>query len=72
MKLEVSLFIMLEMLDISRWDIADIEKLPQTIRISFLALFNTTNEVGFEILKEQGFNVTPYIRKLVKFCLLIL
>nr|WNI01955.1 terpene synthase [Psidium guajava] len=56
---------------IERWDVTDIEKLPLTIRISFLALFNTTNEVGFEILKEQGFNATPYIRRMVRFCLFI-
>ncbi|XP_056158426.1 terpene synthase 10-like [Syzygium oleosum] len=50
---------------VERWDITDNEKLPQTIRISFLALFNTTNNVGLEILKEQGFNPIPYIRKMV-------
>lgn len=63
---------MLEILVVSRWDITNIDKLPPTIRTSFLALFNTTNNVGLEILKEQGFNPIPYIRKMVTFSVTVL
>ena len=51
----------------SRWDITSIDKLPPTISTSFLALYNTTNEIGYEILNEKGFNVIPYLRKMVMF-----
>ncbi|XP_039156012.1 santalene synthase-like [Eucalyptus grandis] len=46
---------------VERWDITDIDKLPLTIRTSFLALYNTTNNVGLGILKARGFNPIPYI-----------
>ena len=37
----------------SKWDITGIDKLPPTIKTSFLTLYNTTNEIGFEILNEK-------------------
>ncbi|KAF6144701.1 hypothetical protein GIB67_006193, partial [Kingdonia uniflora] len=48
---------------IERWDYQAMEKLPYYMRICFLALYNTTNEMAYEILKEQGFDVTPYLKK---------
>ncbi|KAL3754533.1 hypothetical protein ACJRO7_001729 [Eucalyptus globulus] len=49
---------------IERWDISQIDKLPLTIRTCFLAMYNTTNEVGYWTMKEQGFNIIPYLHKL--------
>ncbi|KAI6697501.1 hypothetical protein NL676_017620 [Syzygium grande] len=48
---------------IVRWDITDIDKLPPTIRDSFMVLYNTTNEVGYWMMREQGINPIPYMRK---------
>ncbi|XP_056158434.1 (+)-alpha-terpineol synthase-like [Syzygium oleosum] len=48
---------------IVRWDITDIDKLPPTIRDSFMALYNTTNEIGYWMMRELGINTIPYMRK---------
>ncbi|KAI6697373.1 hypothetical protein NL676_017492 [Syzygium grande] len=48
---------------IVRWDITDIDKLPLTIRACFLALYNTTNEIGYWTMRERGINPIPYMRK---------
>nr|QCQ05477.1 1,8-cineole synthase [Eucalyptus polybractea] len=48
---------------ILRWDITDIDKLPPTIRDSFMVLYNTTNEVGYWTMRERGINPIPYLRK---------
>ncbi|KAL5713068.1 hypothetical protein ACHQM5_015181 [Ranunculus cassubicifolius] len=49
---------------VERWDINAIEELPYYMKILFLALYNTVNEIGYVTLKEQGFNITRYLRKL--------
>nr|AXY92167.1 terpene synthase 2 [Rhodomyrtus tomentosa] len=46
-----------------RWDITDIDKLPPTIRDSYMALYNTTNEIGYWTMRELGINTIPYMRK---------
>ncbi|KAF8043192.1 hypothetical protein BT93_A1512 [Corymbia citriodora subsp. variegata] len=49
---------------IERWDISKIDELPSTIRTCFLAMYNTTNEIGYWTMKERGFNIIPYLHKL--------
>nr|WNI01954.1 terpene synthase [Psidium guajava] len=49
---------------IERWDISEIDKLPPTIRTCFLAMYNTTNEIGYWTMKVRGFNIIPYLHKL--------
>ncbi|WMV16197.1 hypothetical protein MTR67_009582 [Solanum verrucosum] len=48
---------------VDRWDINAIEQLPEYMKISFLALFNSMNELAYDILKEQGFSIISQIRK---------
>ncbi|KAI6697377.1 hypothetical protein NL676_017496 [Syzygium grande] len=48
---------------IVRWDITEVDKLPLTIRACFLALYNTTNEIGYWTMRERGINPIPYMRK---------
>ncbi|KDP32236.1 hypothetical protein JCGZ_13843 [Jatropha curcas] len=48
---------------IERWDITKIDKLPHKIRSIFLAMYNTTNEIGYWTIKEKNFNIIPYLRK---------
>ncbi|KAK4361001.1 hypothetical protein RND71_019953 [Anisodus tanguticus] len=47
---------------VDRWDINAIEQLPEYMQICFLALFNSMNELAYDILKEQGFSIISHIR----------
>ncbi|XP_057764787.1 exo-alpha-bergamotene synthase-like isoform X2 [Salvia miltiorrhiza] len=49
---------------IERWDINSLDNLPEYMRICFLAIFNFSNELAYHILRDQGFNVIPNMRKL--------
>lgn len=54
---------------VERWDIQSMERLPAYMKVCFLALYNTTNEMGYEIVKEQGCNIIPYLqREWLRFC----
>lgn len=53
------------LLEFFRWDIESMERLPEYMKICFLALYNTTNKMGNEILKDQGLNILPYLHKVV-------
>ncbi|XP_028789720.1 terpene synthase 10-like [Neltuma alba] len=48
---------------VDRWDINAIDSLPEYMKICFLALYNFINEVAFDILKENGHNIIPHLRK---------
>lgn len=42
------------------------EILPDYMKLCFLALYNTVNEMIYDTLKEQGVNVLPYVTKAVR------
>ncbi|XWS12766.1 hypothetical protein CRYUN_Cryun37aG0118500 [Craigia yunnanensis] len=42
---------------VERWDIKATKQLPDYMKICFLALDNTVNEMAYDILKEQGHDV---------------
>ncbi|RVW74231.1 (-)-alpha-terpineol synthase [Vitis vinifera] len=48
---------------VDRWDINAMEQLPRYMKICFLALYNFTSEMAYDVLKEQGFHIIPYLRK---------
>ncbi|MED6140144.1 hypothetical protein PIB30_090248 [Stylosanthes scabra] len=48
---------------IERWDPFTINNLPDYMKLCFLALYNFVNELAYEILKDNGYNVTPYLKK---------
>ncbi|XP_039165819.1 alpha-terpineol synthase, chloroplastic-like [Eucalyptus grandis] len=48
---------------IVRWDITDVDRLPPIIRDSFMALYNTTNEIGYWTMRERGINPIPHLQK---------
>lgn len=48
-----------------RWDINSIEKLPDYMKVCFLALYNYVNEMVYKIFKEQNFDVLPYLKRTV-------
>lgn len=46
-------------------EVKAMDELPDYMKVCYLALINTTNEVAYEVLKEQGINATPYLTKAV-------
>nr|QJD20821.1 cineole synthase [Actinidia chinensis] len=49
---------------VERWDPSEMEHLPAYMKICFLALFNSINEMGYDTLKEQGVHIIPYLQKM--------
>ena len=41
------------------------DELPDYMKICFLALHNSINEMGFEALRDKGINVIQYLKKAV-------
>ncbi|ERN05590.1 hypothetical protein AMTR_s00007p00269150 [Amborella trichopoda] len=47
---------------VQRWDLNAMENLPDYMKICYLALYNTTNMISYDILKEKGWNITNYLK----------
>nr|KJB69367.1 hypothetical protein B456_011G019600 [Gossypium raimondii] len=45
------------------WDIKAMKQLPDYMKICFLALYNTVNEMAYNILKEQGHDIVSNLKK---------
>ncbi|KAJ0524392.1 putative geranyl diphosphate diphosphatase [Helianthus annuus] len=48
---------------IQRWDLDEMEQLPEYMKICYMALYNTTNEICHVVHKNHGLSVLPYLRK---------
>ncbi|XP_017972632.1 PREDICTED: (-)-alpha-terpineol synthase-like [Theobroma cacao] len=48
---------------VERWDTNAMQLLPEYMQICFLALYNFTNEIAFDVLKGKGFNTIPFLKK---------
>uniref|UniRef100_A0A2N9HVV0 Terpene synthase N-terminal domain-containing protein n=1 Tax=Fagus sylvatica TaxID=28930 RepID=A0A2N9HVV0_FAGSY len=48
---------------IERWEINAMEQLPDYMKICFLILYNTVNEIALNAHKEQGFVIISYLKK---------
>ncbi|XP_004487361.1 probable terpene synthase 11 [Cicer arietinum] len=48
---------------IKRWDLNAMEQLPEYMKICYMALYNTTNEIAYRIQKEQGLTVVSYLKR---------
>ncbi|OVA08088.1 Terpene synthase [Macleaya cordata] len=48
---------------VQRWDINTMADLPDYMKICFLALYDTTNEMAYHILRKHGVDSLPYLRK---------
>ncbi|URE19750.1 Myrcene synthase, chloroplastic [Musa troglodytarum] len=48
---------------IERWDANAIDKLPDYMKLCFLAIFNAANETGYRVTKEKGLDIIPCLRK---------
>ncbi|CAI0550403.1 unnamed protein product [Linum tenue] len=49
---------------VERWDINAIQSLPNYMKICFLALYNTINEMAYGFLRKHGYNIIPNLAKL--------
>ncbi|GFS37475.1 terpene synthase-like sequence-1,8-cineole [Actinidia rufa] len=49
---------------VERWDLSEMEQLPAYMKICFLALFNSINDMGYDTLKDQGVHIIPYLQKM--------
>ncbi|XP_059433979.1 myrcene synthase, chloroplastic-like [Corylus avellana] len=49
---------------VERWDTNAMDQLPDYMKICFFALHNSINEMAFDTLKEQGFHIIRYLRKM--------
>ncbi|KAK2650732.1 hypothetical protein Ddye_018221 [Dipteronia dyeriana] len=48
---------------IQRWDLDAMEQIPEYMKICYMALYNTTNEISFRFLKAHGWNVVPHLKR---------
>ncbi|KAI3840317.1 hypothetical protein MKW92_008793 [Papaver armeniacum] len=48
---------------VERWNINTVENLPHYMKICFFALYNTVNEMGYEVLRNNNLDVMPYLKK---------
>nr|A0A7G5KLV0.1 RecName: Full=Monoterepene synthase TPS1, chloropastic; AltName: Full=Alpha-terpinene synthase TPS1; AltName: Full=Beta-pinene synthase TPS1; AltName: Full=Beta-thujene synthase TPS1; AltName: Full=Sabinene synthase TPS1; AltName: Full=Terpene synthase 1; Short=CoTPS1; Flags: Precursor [Cananga odorata]QMW48842.1 terpene synthase 1 [Cananga odorata] len=48
---------------VDRWNINTIEGLPDYMKLCFLSIYNTTNQGGYEFLKDHGVDIIPHLRK---------
>ncbi|KAL8248364.1 hypothetical protein R6Q59_005232 [Mikania micrantha] len=49
---------------VKRWDIDEEEHIPECIKVGFLALYNTINEMGYDhLLITQGKSIIPILTK---------
>ncbi|KAL1558758.1 geraniol synthase, chloroplastic-like [Salvia divinorum] len=47
---------------IRRWDLEAMETLPEYMKICYMALYNTTNDICYIVLKDTGRTVLPYLK----------
>ncbi|KAF2284340.1 hypothetical protein GH714_020875 [Hevea brasiliensis] len=47
---------------VQRWDVNATEQLPDYMKLCFLCLHNS-NEIAFDVLREQGVHIIPYLKK---------
>uniref|UniRef100_A0A5B7B6Z2 Terpene synthase metal-binding domain-containing protein n=1 Tax=Davidia involucrata TaxID=16924 RepID=A0A5B7B6Z2_DAVIN len=50
-------------LSVFRWEIDAVKTLPDYMKLCFLALYNTVNEMAYDTLKEQGVDIIPHLTK---------
>ncbi|WOK91636.1 chloroplast terpene synthase [Canna indica] len=48
---------------IDRWDVNAIDKLPEYMKICYLAVFNTSNDAAYRVLMEKGLDITPHLKR---------
>ncbi|WCJ37692.1 Isoprene synthase chloroplastic [Euphorbia peplus] len=50
-------------LAVQRWDVNGLENMPDYMKLCYLSLYNTVNEIAYDTLKERQRYVLPYLTK---------
>ncbi|KAL0688857.1 hypothetical protein Bca4012_088534 [Brassica carinata] len=48
---------------VERWDANLVERLPEYMQICFLFLYNEINQIGYDVLRDKGRNIIPYLKQ---------
>ncbi|KAF3774170.1 Alpha-terpineol synthase [Nymphaea thermarum] len=48
---------------VERWDLQAAEQLRQSLRVFYAAVYNTTNQISYTILKRHGRDITSHMRR---------
>ncbi|KAG6471149.1 hypothetical protein ZIOFF_072250 [Zingiber officinale] len=48
---------------LAKWDVNAIDKLPEYMKLCFLAVFNTVNGAGYEVMRNKGVDIIPYLKR---------
>ncbi|KAL6330081.1 hypothetical protein AAG906_039999 [Vitis piasezkii] len=48
---------------VKRWDLGAMDQLPEYMKICYMALYNTTNDIAYRILKEHGWSVIEDLKR---------
>ncbi|OAY35159.1 probable terpene synthase 11 [Manihot esculenta] len=46
-----------------RWDLSAMESLPEYMKICYMALYNTTNDIAYMVLKQHGWSIVPHLKR---------
>ncbi|XP_049934053.1 geraniol synthase, chloroplastic-like [Nymphaea colorata] len=53
---------------VERWDLQATEQLPQSLRVFCAAVYNTTNQISYTVLRRHGHDITSHMRRWVSVC----
>ncbi|KAF3771486.1 (-)-alpha-terpineol synthase [Nymphaea thermarum] len=48
---------------VERWDLQAAEQLPQSLRVFYMAVYNTTNQISYTVLRRHGRDITSHMRR---------
>ncbi|XP_049937092.1 alpha-thujene synthase TPS3, chloroplastic-like, partial [Nymphaea colorata] len=52
-----------------QWDLQAAEQLPQSLRVFYAAVYNTTNQISYTVLRRHGRDITSHMRRAVDGCM---
>ncbi|CDP15198.1 unnamed protein product [Coffea canephora] len=47
---------------VERWDLGVMDQLPSYLKLCYFALYNSINEMAYDVMKEQGVHVISYLK----------
>ncbi|XP_049937082.1 (-)-alpha-terpineol synthase-like [Nymphaea colorata] len=48
---------------VERWDLQAAEQLPESLRVFYAAVYNTTNQISYTVLRRHGHEITSHMRR---------
>ncbi|CAH2078849.1 unnamed protein product [Thlaspi arvense] len=48
---------------VEKWDVNHVERLPEYMQICFLFLYNEINQIGYDVLRDKGLPIIPYLKQ---------